>query len=146
MDEDTKAYRSLSRQELLELLIEECEKTEELERQLREINKELSSRDLKIKEAGSIAEAALSLNGVFEAAQAASVQYIESIKEMSARQDEINAKREEESKKRADMILNKANRLAKKMEDETRIRCQKMLLLTKEKILQVRQMAGIDES
>lgn len=137
MDEDTKAYRSLSRQELLELLIEECEKTEELERQLREINKELSSRDLKIKEAGSIAEAALSLNGVFEAAQAASVQYIESIKEMSARQDEINAKREEESKKRADMILNKANRLAKKMEDETRIRCQKMLLLTKEKILQV---------
>ena len=146
MGEDTKAYRFLRRQELLELLIEECEKTEELERQLREINKELSSRDLKIKEAGSIAEAALSLNGVFEAAQAASVQYIESIKEMSARQDEINAKREEESKKRADMILNKANRLAKKMEDETRIRCQKMLLLTKEKILQVRQMAGIDES
>ena len=146
MAKDTKEYKRLSRQELLELLIEESEKTEELERQIQAARDELASRELRIKDAGSIAEAALSLNGVFEAVQAACDQYVENVKKMSSRQDEINAEREEESKRRAAQILNDANRLAQKMEADTRSRCLAMIRLTKEEILKARRMDSKDES
>ena len=42
--------------------------------------KELASRQIRLEQAGSIAEAALKLNGVFEAAQAACNQYLENIR------------------------------------------------------------------
>ena len=122
MVKNKKEYRRFSRQELLELLIEESERAEELERQLKLACEELSSKDLAIRNAGSIAEAALALNGVFEAAQNACAQYIDNVKKLSAMQEEINAEREEESKKKAAMILNDANLRARKLEADTRAR------------------------
>ena len=140
MAKNNKEYRRLSRQELLELLIEESERSEELERQLKLACDELSSKDLAIRNAGSIAEAALALNGVFEAAQNACAQYIENIKKMSAMQDEINAEREEESKRKAAQILNDANLRARKLEADTRARCQRMLSIANEEILKAKGM------
>ena len=134
MVKNKKEYRRFSRQELLELLIEESERAEELERQLKLACEELSSKDLAIRNAGSIAEAALALNGVFEAAQNACAQYIDNVKKLSAMQEEINAEREEESKKKAAMILNDANLRARKLEADTRARCQEMLRIAKEEI------------
>lgn len=46
------------------------------------LEKERHKREIELREAGSIAEAALRLNGVFEAAQKAADQYLESIREM----------------------------------------------------------------
>ena len=43
------------------------------------MEKELSERKILIEEAGSIAEAAISINRVFEAAQAAADQYLQSV-------------------------------------------------------------------
>ena len=53
---------------------------EELERQNAKLRRQLADRTLRLEQVGSIAEAALSLNRVFEAAQAAADQYLESVK------------------------------------------------------------------
>ena len=78
-----KELRKLSRKQLLELLLKQTERSDELEAQLEEAQKKLEERNLQIKEAGSIAEAALRLNGVFEAAEKAAAQYIENVKSLS---------------------------------------------------------------
>jgi hypothetical protein len=67
-----KELKKLSRAELLEMLIEQSKRADELQAKLDKAEEELNSRQLKVDEAGSIAEASLRLNGVFEAAQAAS--------------------------------------------------------------------------
>lgn len=71
--------RKLNRAELLELLLAERRENERLLTELKEVNKKLESREILIGKAGSIAEAALQLNGVFEAAEAAAVQYLENV-------------------------------------------------------------------
>ena len=66
-----KELRRLSRRELLEMLI------------TRTIEKELSDRKLIQDRAGSMAEAALQLNGVFGAADRAAREYLENIRRMA---------------------------------------------------------------
>ena len=78
-----KELRRLSRRELLELLIEQGKKAERLQEQLDEANAKLLSREIQVASAGSIAEAALRLNHIFEDAQAAADQYLENIKALS---------------------------------------------------------------
>jgi len=78
-----KDLKKLSRKQLLELLLKQTERADELERELSDVRNELADKSLKQSEAGSIAEEALKLNRVFEAAQAAAMQYVESIKRMS---------------------------------------------------------------
>lgn len=75
--------RKLSRTDLLELLLEESRENERLRDQLRQANEELASRRIEINNAGSIAEAALRLNGVFQAAEQAAAQYLENIRRMA---------------------------------------------------------------
>ena len=74
------SLRKLSREELLNMLIELTKENELLKQKLHEVENELNDRAIKIKNAGSIAQAALELNGIFEAAQKAADQYLESIK------------------------------------------------------------------
>lgn len=75
--------KKLSRVELLELLLAESKENDRLRAQLKEANKKLKSREILIKDSGSIAEAALKLNGVFEAAERAAEQYLENIRRMA---------------------------------------------------------------
>jgi len=75
-----KDLKKLSRKQLLELLLEQTRRADMLEKQLKAAEARLKERIILESEAGSIAEAALKLNGVLEAAQAAADQYLESIK------------------------------------------------------------------
>lgn len=77
--EEKTMLKKLSRQELLEMLIESERHVEQLEKELEETRKQLEDRKIQIENAGSIAEAALKLNGIFEAAQAAADQYLENL-------------------------------------------------------------------
>lgn len=84
-----KELRRLSRRELLEMLItrtiENERLTEELQqarKELQQARKELSDRKLIQERAGSMAEAALQLNGVFEAADRAAREYLGNIRRM----------------------------------------------------------------
>lgn len=75
-----KELKKLSRIELLELLVEQTEKNEELERKVAELENELESKSLQVSEVGTLAEACLKINKVFEAADAAAQQYLDNIK------------------------------------------------------------------
>lgn len=76
---DRSMLKKLSRQDLLEMLIESEKYVKQLEKELEETKKQLEDRRIRIEKSGSIAEAALKLNGIFEAAQAAADQYLENL-------------------------------------------------------------------
>ena len=86
--------KKLSRAELLETLIAEEKRIDQLEKELEEAREALKDRAIKIENAGSIAEAALKLSGIFEAAQAAVDQYVENIEQITRQRAE--AGREED--------------------------------------------------
>lgn len=71
--------RKLTRRQLLELLLEQTRNVEELQEQVEHMQKEVDENQLSKKEAGSMAEEALRLNKVFEAADAAVWQYVHQI-------------------------------------------------------------------
>ena len=79
-----KELRQLGRRELLEMLIEQGKELQSLRDRLAEAERALQDREIKIRKAGSIAEAALQLNGVFEAAEMACRQYIENVQALAA--------------------------------------------------------------
>lgn len=70
-----KELKRLSRSDLLEMMLGLSRENERLESELRQTKLQLENRTLKVEESGSLAEAVLSLNGVFQAAQAACDQY-----------------------------------------------------------------------
>ena len=72
--------RKLSKLQLLELLAQQEKELQALRKELAEKNAALEDRRIQIENAGSIAEAALKINEVFEAAQKAADQYLESLK------------------------------------------------------------------
>lgn len=73
--------KRLRRSELLELLIEQTKETNRLKKELKEAQEQLNNRQIIIGQSGSIAEAALRLNDVFQAADRAAQQFLENIKE-----------------------------------------------------------------
>lgn len=75
--------RKMSRAGLLELLLEERRENERLRARLEQANRDLADRRIRLEKAGSIAEAALRLNGVFEAAEQAAAQYVENVRRIA---------------------------------------------------------------
>ncbi|MCI5595452.1 MAG: DNA repair protein [Lachnospiraceae bacterium] len=75
--------RRLSRSELLEMLVEQMKENEELKIKLKRAQMKLRNRQIAIDEAGSIAEAALKLNEVFEAADKAAKEYLDNVRRLA---------------------------------------------------------------
>ena len=109
-----KELRRLSRADLLEMLIDQSVELETVKKKAA-AEEALASRVIEINSAGSIAEAALRLNGVFEAAQAACDQYVQNINLLNERSEMICRRMEQESREKADRLL-----------EETRRKCQVM--------------------
>jgi tRNA U34 5-methylaminomethyl-2-thiouridine-forming methyltransferase MnmC len=84
-----KELRKLSRAELIEMLLEQSKRVANLEEQLKKAKEKLKNREIILNEAGNIAEAALRLNNVFEDAQAASEQYVQGLKALFMRENEL---------------------------------------------------------
>lgn len=76
---DDKKIKKISKKELLEILLSQAKRIEELEVELNKCKDKLGSKKIMIDEAGSIAEASLKLNDIFEAAQTAVDQYTANI-------------------------------------------------------------------
>ena len=77
-----KELRKLSRRELVDILCELRRRNDALSEQNIQLRQELEDKALRLSTAGSIAEAALRVNGVFEAAQAAAEQYLASVQQL----------------------------------------------------------------
>lgn len=80
-----KELRRLSRSQLLELMLAQSKRIDKLERELEKAQDELENRRIVAEEAGSIAEAALRLSGIFEAAQQAADMYLESVQQTATK-------------------------------------------------------------
>ena len=77
--------RRLGRGDLIEILYQYQRREQQLEEQNAELRRRLEERSIRIEQAGSVAEAALSLNRVFESAQAAADQYLEEVQARAER-------------------------------------------------------------
>lgn len=75
--------RKLGRRELLEILLEQSKEVDRLQAALASAQEQLDNREIVLNEAGSIAEASLKLNGIFEVAQNAANQYLENIEKLA---------------------------------------------------------------
>ena len=78
-----KELRHMNRKELLELLIEQMQENQMLQKELDSVKEELNHRRIKLENAGSIAEAALALHQIFEQADAAAKEYLENVRFMA---------------------------------------------------------------
>ena len=74
--------RKLSRMELLEMLLEQSKEVERLRQENQRLAEQLESRRIMIDEAGSIAEAAMELNQIFETAQKTADQYLQNVRQL----------------------------------------------------------------
>ena len=72
--------KKLSRAELIDIIYALKEREEDLSAQVAALEERLAQREIQISRAGSIAEAALAINRVFEQAQAAAEDYLLSVR------------------------------------------------------------------
>lgn len=100
--------RRLSRTDLLELLLAQRKENEQMRCVLDETQAQLADRTIKIDNAGSIADAALQLSGIFTAAQDSCQYYVENIKLLSERQAKLCQQMEAETKERCDRMVAEA--------------------------------------
>lgn len=116
--------KRLSRSDLLQMLLKQSKELKELKQTLAATEEALQDKRIMINKAGSIAEASLKLNGVFEATQTACQQYIENIAHLSHRQKVICAQMELESKKRAERIIAEAQVKSDEMIQNAKVESQ----------------------
>ena len=111
-----KELKRLSRSDLLEMLLDLSKENEKLQKDNERLRTQLRDRSIAIENSGSLAEAALQLNGLFQAAEAACAQYTENIQARSA---ELEAR-------------------CQRMEEETKLRCENMLAQARVEAEQIR--------
>lgn len=119
-----KDIKKLGRAELLELLIEQTEENERLHAELTAAEEKLAQRHIIMDSCGSIAEASLKLSGIFDSAQTAAEEYLESIKYYSQSRKEIFDRTEAEAKEKAEKIIADAMAEAEQIAEETRRKCR----------------------
>lgn len=129
-----KELRKLSRAELIDIIYELQKQNSAAEAENARLRAELDDRTLRLANAGSIAEAALELNGVFTAAQAAADNYLNSLRSANAETEKkiLTAKRSSEkiiadAEARAQQIIDGANRQAQQKWDEVNIKIDSVL-------------------
>ena len=75
-----KELLKLKRSEMLEIMLAQSREIDELRKELEETKAKLEDRRIKVRKAGSLAEASLQLTNIFEEAQKAADLYVENIK------------------------------------------------------------------
>ena len=115
--------RKASRADLLRILLEQRKENEALRQQINAIHEQLHQRQITIDQSGTLAEAALKLSGIFDAAETACQYYTENIRSLSGRQEEICRTMERETRDKCDRMLEQAKQMAKVYWDEYTEKC-----------------------
>lgn len=118
----SKELRKINRKQLLEIMLEQAKRIEELEIELNKTKEELNSKRILIEESGSLAEATVKINGIFELAQQTAEEYLDNIKENCRIFEEKTKKECEEEKNR---ILREANKTIKELKKKNRMSTKK---------------------
>lgn len=115
--------KKLNRAELLELLLQRTRECDALREELAAVSARLEKREMDIAESGTMAEAVLKVNGVFDAAHNAAEQFVEIMRRRSEEQEAVCAKLEADAKAEYDRLIASAERKCRIMEAETQRRC-----------------------
>ena len=110
--------KRMSRRELLELLVASEKENERLREALEQQKVELQNRNLQIEEAGNLADAVVSLNGVFESADRAATQYLDNVRRYSLQQKIIGERIVSEAEEKANKILDEAEKVRREKNTE----------------------------
>lgn len=97
-----KQLHKLGKTDLLTLIYKQEKQIQRLTKEVEELKQQLEDRTIQIKEAGSIAEASLKINKIFEVAQQAADEYLRSIKEVNKPSHECAGIDEDLAKEEAD--------------------------------------------
>lgn len=112
--------KKLRKGDLLEILLDLSKENEVLRAQLDKARSQLTSRTIAVEKSGSLAEAALRINGVFEAAQAACDQYTQNLQQRMANQEQICEEMEGNARAKAARLVAEAQQEADKILFEAR--------------------------
>lgn len=102
--------KRLNRAELLEMLVAQSELCDELQKKSDDLQKKLEERRIDLDSSGTMAEAAMKLSGIFEAADKASKLYVENIERMSREIEEACKSKLAEAETEAQRIIADAER------------------------------------
>lgn len=131
-----KELKRLRRIELIEIIYELQKNQEVLQSQVDSLRTALSERQIKIRASGSIAEAALKINHIFECAQAAADQYLDSVMlaaSETAQDSEVDEGLDvQDAKQRAAAILRNAHKRADAVLLDAQERSDRMIEEAKE--------------
>ncbi|PWJ14056.1 hypothetical protein [Ruminococcus flavefaciens] len=107
-----KEFRKLKRSDLIAIIYEYQKKQEELVKEIGELRAQLESKNLKISKAGSIAEAVVGLDLLFETAQKTADDYIEQVRLANEEAEQKAAEIIKQAEKEAAEIVSKARNKA----------------------------------
>lgn len=88
MEEKQKSLRKLSRSELIDIIYELKTQEALLEKENEALKKKLENRTILLNNSGSIADAAIQINQLFETAQQTANDYLDSIEQLKQRTEQ----------------------------------------------------------
>ena len=101
---------NLSKNEMVMVMHDQEQEIERLKAKVSELQATIDNYEIKVEEAGTLAEASVQINNLFEAAQATVETYIENMKKRAEKSEEILA----DVQKQADGIISEAEAVAQK--------------------------------
>ncbi len=122
-----KDLKRLTRTDLLEMLIEQSKQLKVLEERLAKAESALESREIHISEAGSIADAAIRIHGVFETAQSAADVYLENVETLIREQERQQKQSKADFEVWRERERLKTERFCADTEAEVKQKCEQML-------------------
>jgi len=125
--------KKLNRAELLAMLISITQRCDKLEAELQDAYERLDGRDIEVSRAGTLAEAALKINKIFEAADQAGAQYLANLQRMYPGDGSVPPE-----------VLMAASQDAGAAEKEVRAKCQAIEAETKRRCVEMVESAKRD--
>ena len=125
--------KKLNRAELLAMLISITQRCDKLEAELQDAYERLDGRDIEVSRAGTLAEAALKINKIFEAADQAGAQYLANLQRMYPGDGSVPPE-----------VLMAASQDMGAAEQEVRAKCQAIEAETKRRCVEMVETAKRD--
>lgn len=124
-----KEFRKLKRSDLISIIYEYQKREDEFTEQIESLKSELENKNLKIEKAGSIADAVVGLNNIFETAQKTADEYLEQVRlaneDTEKKAAEIIKNAEAEAEKKAADIIEKAKKEAEQITSKAQSKSNK---------------------
>ena len=86
-------WHKMGKMDMLTIIYEQEKKIQKLTKEVEDLKSQLADRTIQIKKAGSIAEASLKINKIFEMAQQAADEYLKSVKRVNKNIDKVRNKK-----------------------------------------------------